>query len=405
MVPRGEVCGDERPGTVWFVGWDDEGLEEEPRSPLLPPEDRLWRHPSEVAAGVSAPAAGGAARRAVVSEPPRVVTIVALTSCISVLFTLGVVAVVRPFGDGADTRSVAARATGGRVASLTDVAEIAAVIRPAIARVVAKDAEGAETWGSGVIFREDGMLLTTHRVVDRASSFAVFLDDGRTAAGRLVGTDEETGIAVLDIDGDGFPTAPMAADRTSTHVGQPSITIGAAPGGPLVRTTIVSAIGQEAAIDGRKYLDMIRTDGAIEPGMDGAAIADATGRVIGIAAVNLPAADGLVGLATPIDVARSVAAQLMRDGRVRRSWLGIEGRSATDGTGVVVVAVRAEGPAAAGGIVPGDLIQSVGAVEVKSMSDLVREVRRSPPGRETLLVVQRAGARQRLRVTFAESPG
>lgn len=401
---RGDRTGDQGAGTVWFVGWDDDGLDEEPSSPLLPPEDRLWRHPSEVAVGVTAQPGGPEPRRVSERAPPRVVTIVALTSCISVLFTLGVIAVVRPFRDGADTRAPDARAAAAGLMSVTDVADVAARLRPTIARVVAKDAEGGETWGSGVIFREDGMLLTTERVVDGASSFAVFLDDGRAVAARLVGADDETNVAVLDVQGDGFPTAPLAEDRTTARVGQPGITIGATPGGPLVRMTVVTAIGQEATIGGRKFLDMIRTDTAIDPGMDGGAVTDAGGRVIGIAAVNTPAVDDLGSLAIPSDLARTVATQLMTGGRVRRSWLGIEGRSATAGDGVVVDIVRPEGPAAVGGIAAGDVIVSVGSFEVKTMSDLVKKLRKSPPNSETVLVVERGGARHTIRVTLRERP-
>lgn len=381
--------------------WDDEGLEDEPPPPLLPPEDRLWRHPSEVATGPVT-----AVRGTVAGDPPRVVTVVALTSCISVLLTLGVVAVVRPFRDGAPPSPTAALTPSGSIRSVADVADLTARVRPAIAQVVARGVDGAEAWGSGVIFRDDGMLLTTHHLTDGAESLEVVLDDGRAVGARLVGGDRDTDIAVLDLDGDGFPVAELAAGRSAVKVGQPAITIGAPQGptsaGPLVRTTVVSAMGQEAGVDGRRFVDMIRTETAMEPGCDGGAVVDGNGDVIGIAAANVPSRDGMTGLATPIDVARGVAMQLINDGRVRRSWLGIEG--ATGRGGVVVGTVLPDTPAAAAGLVAGDVVLGIGSADVRSMSELVVQLRSLAPGARTTVVVERQDERLALPVTLGERP-
>jgi S1-C subfamily serine protease len=389
------------------VEWDDDGLDDEPGSPLLPPDDRLWRHPSEVAEtsptmvrGVAAP--GGS---------PRVVTVVALTSCISILITLGVVTVVRPFrirGESSlPTLASSSSATpSGGLSSVGDVAALTAQLRPAIAHVQAMGAGegGADALGSGVIFRSDGMMLTAHHVVDGASAVRVVLDDGRSVMARLVGGDADTDIALLDLDGDSFPVAELASGGV---VGEPAITIGASRTtgtsvSPLVRSTMVSALGQEAAIEGRKLVDMIRTDSAMAAGCSGGALVDRTGRVIAIAASNVSTADGeTIGYATPIAVATAVAEQLMATGRVVRGWLGVDGASRN---GAYVHGVRSGSPAAAAGIVAGDVITAIDGVGVATMSALVARLRATKPGDTVRLSVVRGASTFEVRATLSDRP-
>lgn len=384
------------------MAWEDEGGEDDHTAPLLPPDDRLWRHPSEVAATST-----GLVATLEAQGPPRLVTVVALTSCISVLLTLGVVAVVRPFGGPSSSDLATAVTTpSGGLGTVADVAELTSRLRPAIAQVAARRPGGGETWGSGVIFREDGMLLTTHRLVDGAEHVAVTLDDGRELGAAIVGTDRDTDLAVLDLDGHDFPVAALGEGRAAMKVGQPAITIGAgsgpSPTGPLVRVTVVSAMGQEAGANGRTFVDMIRTDAAMEQGCEGGAVVDASGKVIGIAATNVPTGGGTIGYATPIDVARSVATELMAGGRVQRAWLGIEGDSGSGG--VVVGTVLDASPAASAGLAEGDVIVGIDGVDVTSMSSLVVQLRMFRPGATTSLVVRRDGIERRIPLTLGERP-
>ena len=224
--------------------WDDDGLDDGPVPPLLPPEDRLWRHPSEVAQASSRPATRTAATGATGRGPrrePRLTTIVGLTSTISVLLTLGVVALVLPIRTNVAVERVAAPATpSGDISGVADVAAIAERLRGSITRVLARAPEG-ERWGSGVLYRSDGMLLTSHHVVDGATTLRVSLDDGRELAARLVGTDPETDIALLDVDGERFQVAALGT-VTGLKVGQPAITIGtprSGAGGPVVSVGVV----------------------------------------------------------------------------------------------------------------------------------------------------------------------
>ena len=411
-APRGDDRARGAPGTLGRVEWDEEGLDDGPGSPLLPPDDRLWRHPSEVAEPSPTAVRGQLAVASSVSNAPRVMTVVALTSCISVLLTLGVVAVVRPFRvDEAPGGGSVPMTPTGSLSSVGDVAALTAAVRPAVGHVRAVGAgeDGGDATGSGVLFHRDGLMLTAHHVVEGAASLLVVLDDGRRVAARLVGGDSDTDIAVLDLEGSDFPVAELASEadggRGAVEAGAPAITVGApgdAAAGPLVRATMVSAVGQEAAVDGRRLVDMIRTDAAMASGCAGGAVVDRDGRVIGIASANVDGADGTsVGYATPIAVAAAVAEQLVTSGKVVRGWLGIEGASRD---GALVHRVAPGSPAAAAGLAPGDVITGIDGWPVASMSALVARLRTLAPGDGVRLSIRRESAVVEMPATLAEKP-
>ncbi|HVF33572.1 MAG TPA: trypsin-like peptidase domain-containing protein [Acidimicrobiales bacterium] len=396
--------------------WDDEGLgDEPPASPLLPPDDRLWRHPSEVVAGAPGSVRGAGAGATRAPGRPSVVTVVALTSCLSVLLTVGIVAVVRPFRERvpvARPATVPVSVTtsvpdGSSTAAAASVAALAAQVRPAIAQVVARTAAGERSWGSGVLVRADGLLLTANHVVDGAEVVRVVLDDGRELVARLVGGDPDTDVAVLDLEGDGYPTATLADSRDDLKVGDRTITIGASSGttgagSPLVRVSMVSAMNQEAGIDGRRFVDVIRTDSAVEPGCSGGAVVDTDGRVVGIAMSNMSTAEGATGFATPIDVAWSVAEQLVATGKVTRAWLGIDGDDHEDGA--VVRSVRPGGPAHLAGLRADDVIVAIDGTAVPSIAAVVVRLRSYRPGQQLTVRLQRAGGPLDVAVTLGEKP-
>ena len=401
-APEGDDCGRRAAGTLGRVEWDDDGLDDGPGSPLLPPDDRLWRHPSEVVEANPTAVRGPLAASSSAGGGPRVVTVVALTSCISVLLTLGVVAVVRPFRVEEGAAGGVAMTPTGSLSTVGDVAALTAEVRPAIAHVRAVGAsdDGGDTVGSGVLYREDGLVLTAHHVVDGASSVVVVLDDGRRITARVVGSDADTDIAVLDLEGGSFPIAELASAVGDDAVGEPAITIGA-PGdpsrGPLVRSTTVRAVGQEAGLGGHRLMDMIRTDGPMADGCAGGAVVDRRGRVIGITSATVE----MSGYATPITVAAAVAEELVATGRVVRGWLGIDGASQD---GAVVHKVKAGSPAATAGLAPGDVITAIDGAEVASMSALVARLRALKPGDGVRLSVRRASATVELPATLGDKP-
>jgi S1-C subfamily serine protease len=187
-------------------------------------------------------------------------------------------------------------------------------------------------------------------------------------------------------------------------VGDDAITIGSAgPSSPVVRVAMVSAVGQEAGLDGHKLVDMIRTDHTLADGTSGGAVVDRRGQVVAIAAANMTGTDGpsseSAGYATPIAVATAVAGELLASGRVVRGWLGIEGESRA---GALVHKVKPGSPAEAAGLTAGDVIVAVDGITVATMSALVARLRQTDPGDSVSLSVRRGDQTVTIAATLAE---
>ncbi|HEX8582555.1 MAG TPA: trypsin-like peptidase domain-containing protein, partial [Acidimicrobiales bacterium] len=231
--------------------------------PLLPPEDRLWRHPSELSLAGPDPTGWLVDGPA----PARPVWGVALGS--GMVGALVAIAAVALFADGAGTRIVQREVIErvavtsvdvGLTARPPGVVDIAARVSPAIARV---DVAGARS-GSGVLFRDDGYLMTNAHVVEDGGDVIVVLADGEEHEGEVVGLDHETDIAVVHVDGERLPTAVLGTAE-GLQVGETAVAIGSPlglRGGPSVTAGVVSALGRRVdRSDGEPALhDMIQTD-------------------------------------------------------------------------------------------------------------------------------------------------
>ncbi len=375
------------------------------RSPL-PPDDRLWRHPSEV----GTPVYPVASRRSL--------WVVAGLSALgaSLLSTGLVIAATTLLAGGGDPpverQMVARPATGGHEED--DVVQIAERVRPAIAQVKVDRGRA----GSGVVFRSDGHLLTNAHVVAGADEVTVAMGTGRELSARVVGADPHTDIAVVKVDGDGFPVVTMG---TAAHlsVGQKAIAVGSPlglAGGPSVSVGVVSALHRNVRDRSgtQTMYDMVQTDAAIAPGSSGGALLDGDGSVIGITtamAVGEGGSEG-VGFAVPIDLARSVADQLITSGRVVNVWIGIQGQDVDGATadelrvggGAMVAEVKAGSPAERGGVAARDVIVGVDGRPIASMGELVMALRVQKPGSTVSLDVVRGGRPHTMRVTLAERP-
>ncbi|MCU1486334.1 MAG: htrA 2 [Actinomycetia bacterium] len=367
-----------------------------------PPDDRLWRHPSELGRPAPAPPA----RRA--TWP------LALASGLTgAVLTIGVLAVTGVLAQRSDPREVVVR-EATRVTSATldegpdvpDVARIAADVEPAIVRL---DVTGeTESVGSGVLFRTDGHLLTNAHVVDGATQVVAVLASGLSVAAHVVGIDASSDIAVLKLDGPGpYPTVVFGT-TDGMAVGQPAIAIGSPlglRGGSSVTVGVVSALGRELSSgDGPILLDMIQTDATITAGSSGGALLDASGTLVGITTAYASEGNGGLGFATPVDVARAAAEDLLSMGRVRTAWLGVKGGIAPDGGGVVVASVNPGGPAEIGGLRSGDIIRRVDSRPIGSMTALRTTLRRCHPGDRVSVVYDRDGARSTAVVVLGEHP-
>lgn len=380
----------------------------------MPPDDRLWRHPSEIDVSLGPPPHS--------RHRPRGTWTVALVSgLVGSVLTFGLVASTGALGRA--TRPVITREamplalpSGVGTPASGGVVQIAEEASPAIARI--EISGGQPGSGSGVVFRDDGYVLTNAHVVRGAQGIDVVLADGSEHDGALVGLDDLTDIAVVKMDGDrSFPVA-LLGSAAGLRVGQPTVAIGSPlglVGGSSVTTGVVSALGRRVAgEEGPPLLDMIQTDAAIAPGSSGGALLDSGGSVVGITtavAVSEAGAEGLA-FATPIDIARSVADDIIATGRAVHVWLGIEGRDLDAASakrarvpgGAVVGDVVPGGPAQAGEMAAGDVILAIEGDEVRSMSGLVILLRKRRPGDEIALVVLRGGQRTTLAVTLGTRP-
>jgi serine protease DegQ len=266
-----------------------------------------------------------------------------------------------------------------------------------------------------VIVSAEGYLLTNHHVIEGATDIDVRLADGRETHARLVGTDPETDIAVLKIDLAPLPVLALG-DVNRLSVGDPVLAIGNPFNvGQTVTAGIVSALGRNR-LGLSTFENFIQTDAAINPGNSGGALVDARGALVGINTAIYSQGGGSLGIgfAVPVDLARQVMDDLVRDGRVIRGWIGVEPRDLSPDlasslgldkvTGVLITGVLQGGPAAQAGVRPGDVVSAVADRPVVTTADLLKAVAGLKPQSSTTLVVVRNGQRLTIELKVGQRP-
>jgi S1-C subfamily serine protease len=275
-------------------------------------------------------------------------------------------------------------------------------VGPTVVHLIAFTADGKpKGQGSGVIFTPDGYVLTNAHVVAEAARLRASLTGGEVLEATLVGEDADTDTAVLRLSGSGLPHAELG--RSSTlRVGQLVVAIGNPLGFQCTVTAgIVSALGRTLrSRSGRTIDSVIQTDAPLNPGNSGGPLVSGPGRVVGINTATIAPAQGIC-FAIGIDTAVWVATRLMRDGRVRRSRLGIAGQTAPLDTrlrrfhklaqtsGVLVLEIPEDGPAAAAGVQRGDVVVALDGVPVTGVDDLHRMMTAERAGGALALTVMR----------------
>jgi S1-C subfamily serine protease len=290
--------------------------------------------------------------------------------------------------------------------AVIDAVEIAG---PAVVRV-----ELQRGSGSGVIFTPDGFTLTNNHVVERGGPIAVTLPDGRTMSAALIGRDADTDLAVIRVTGSSLPWAQFG-DSRQLRVGQVVVAMGNPYGfHHSVTTGVVSALGRSLRSRSLRLIeDVIQTDAALNPGNSGGPLVTTTGDVIGINTAVLAGAQGLC-FAIASNTARFVASRLIRDGAIRRSYVGIVGQQTpipralaranqlAVSSGVLVASVEPASPAAAGGLGEGDVVLLFAGHPVAGIDDLHRYLTDECIGVPSELTVLRRGTRHQVTVVPTE---
>jgi S1-C subfamily serine protease len=259
--------------------------------------------------------------------------------------------------------------------------------------------------GSGVVYDEDGFILTAAHVVDGASDVTIQLADGDRVAGEVIGADANTDVAVVQAARRGLEVATLGVG-VPVKVGQLAVAVGSPFGlEQSVTSGIISAVDRAIVTQGQAVTSMIQTDASINPGNSGGALADREGRIIGIndAICSDSGVNSGVGFAIPIDTAVSVADALVRGITPRIGFLGVSGAEPSSGrAGALVTQVSPDGPADDAGIRTGDLITTFDGQPVASMVDLAAKVRRTQPGTVVRLGIVRNGNRTAIEVRIGE---
>jgi serine protease DegQ len=269
--------------------------------------------------------------------------------------------------------------------------------------------------GSGVMVSSEGYLLTNNHVIEGADDIEVQLADGRKARAKLVGSDPETDVAVLKIELDKLPAITFG-NTDHLEVGDVVLAIGNPFGvGQTVTSGIVSALGRNQ-LGINTFENFIQTDAAINPGNSGGALVDAQGHLLGINTAIYSRSGGSMGIgfAIPVNTAKQVMESLISQGEVRRGWIGVEPRDLTPEMaetfelpvkeGVLITGVLQSGPAAQGGMRPGDVVVKIQDGAIRNTNQLLNAVASLPPNTEARISVQRGAKVVELSVKVAQRP-
>jgi len=279
------------------------------------------------------------------------------------------------------------------------------------------DAREASGSGSGFLFTSDGFILTNSHVVHDAGEIRVLLADGNRFVADVAGDDPDTDLALLKIHAPTLLPAASLGDSSRLRVGQLAIAIGNPYGFQLTVTAgVVSALGRALrATSGRLIDNVIQTDAALNPGNSGGPLTSSQGEVIGVNSAAILPAQGIC-FAIPINTAKFVVERLLRNGKIRRAYLGIGGHTvplhtrirrfydvpAT--TGVLAIAVEPQSPAQRAGVREGDLIVAYDGEAVAGVDDLHRLLTEQRVGVGAVLTVIRGAERLPFVVVAEEAP-
>ncbi|HET7871334.1 MAG TPA: trypsin-like peptidase domain-containing protein [Terriglobales bacterium] len=285
------------------------------------------------------------------------------------------------------------------------VTGVAERVSPSVVRIQTEAARGRGGSGSGFIFTPDGFVLTNSHVVHGAEKVRVWTPDAGEYQAQLIGEDPDTDLALLRIDAPGLHAVTLG-DSHKIRVGQLVIAIGNPYGFQhTVTAGVVSALGRSLrSQSGRLIEDVIQTDAALNPGNSGGPLVNSVGEIIGVNTATILPAQGLC-FAISVNTAKFIAGKLLRDGRVRRSFIGVQVQTAPinrnlarhyelrNATGALVIGLEPGSPAGKASLQEGDMIVALEGEPVEGVDVLHRQLSEERIGHSTKLVVLR-GARR-----------
>ena len=282
-------------------------------------------------------------------------------------------------------------------------------------RFLGDDPQKATSLGSGVIVSAGGYILTNNHVVEAADEIEVSLSDGKRLLAKVIGSDPETDLAVLQVEATDLPATTFGSSDT-LRVGDIVLAIGNPFGfGQTVTAGIVSALGR-SGLGINVFENFIQTDAAINPGNSGGALVDASGNLVGINTAIFSRNGGSMGIgfATPVSTAKVVLEQIIKNGSVTRGWIGVElgpvtpalAESFNLGTseGAIIKGVLNGGPADKAGAKPGDVLVAIEGKPIVDPQSVLNVVTGIAPGSAAKLKLKRKGQDLELAVTVGRRP-
>ena len=392
---------------------DDPALDEDgaARAPL-PPEDRLWRHPSEVARhghplGTPPPERRpGRERRPMVTA--AVVGVAAVTAAAIVFTSVSSQNVVSP-SRAVTTAHEASLVTDTTMAGVTAplVVRMVSALRPSLVAIGSMSRRGSAPT-TGVVLPGGDLAVTAASAVGDATHVDIETASGQRRKVLVLGRDAHSGIAVVSTGG-ALPSAEFAPG--DVEPGQLAIAAclcgraGRSSPPASVAVGDIRSVGTSATVgDGVGLVDTIEADMPLGPAPWGGVLIDGHGQVVGVLAGRRSTASGRTGVFVPASLAVGVARELATGHKVEHGWLGVNCTDAPDGGGARITAIMAGGPASAAGLHRGDIVAAVDSHPVGSLADLQASLYTSPPGTPVSVMLVRAGEDMMTTVTLASSP-
>jgi Do/DeqQ family serine protease len=269
--------------------------------------------------------------------------------------------------------------------------------------------------GSGVIVSSKGYILTNHHLIEAADEIEVALADGKKLRARTVGSDPDTDLAVLQVEGGSLPAITFG-EADALRVGDVVLAIGNPfRVGQTVTMGIVSALGR-SQLNIATFENFIQTDAAINPGNSGGALIDTAGNLVGINTAIYSRSGGSMGIgfAIPASSARNVMEQIIQTGSVVRGWIGVEAQEITpeiaesfrlsSTNGVLIAGVLRGGPAERAGLKPGDILVAIEGSPVKDPNSMLNLVAALVPGKPVAIQLRRESKNLEIQVTVGKRP-